>query len=118
MMRLTSDLWVKALIRRVFGEGGFAAIERAGAPEAGAIFVRVRGRDGGETLLAPAPQSLFDSAHPGDRLFERRAGREEEGEADAVLAREANFDPDLWVVEIETDHPENFVEITPDAPDI
>lgn len=117
MMRLTSDLWVKALIRRVFGEGGFAAIERVGASDAGAIFIRVRDRNGGETLLAPAPQSLFESTNPGDRLFERRIAEESAGYADVVLAREASFDPDLWVVEIETDHPEAYLEITPAAPD-
>lgn len=117
MTRLTSDLWVKALVRRVFAEGGFAAIERAGSHEAGAIFIRVRDRNGGETLLAPAPQSLFESANSGDRLFERRIGEAPQGDADAILARETGFDPDLWIVEIETDNPEGFVEITGDPPD-
>lgn len=117
MMRLTSDLWVKALVRRVFADGGFAAIEKSGSPEAGAIFIKVRDKGGDVTLLAPAPQSLFESANPGDRLFEQRLAKGSEGEAAAVLVRETNFDPDLWVVEIETDHPGNFVEITPAAPD-
>ncbi len=118
MMRLTSELWVKALMRRVFGEGGFAAVERTGAPEAGAIFIRVRSRNGGETLLAPAPQSLFESTNPGDRLFEGRIVDGTAENTDAALAREIEFDPDLWVVEIETDHPETYVEITPAEPDI
>lgn len=117
MTRLTSDFWVKALVRRVYGDGGFAAIERAGAPEAGAIFVRVRGKGGAETLLAPAPQSLFETANSGERLFELRIAKGSGTDVDAVLAREAGFDPDMWVVEIETDHPETYIEIMPDAPD-
>ncbi|MEP2580565.1 MAG: DUF1491 family protein, partial [Roseibium sp.] len=38
-MRVTSEFFVSALVRRVFGEGGFAAVSRRGAPEAGAVFV-------------------------------------------------------------------------------
>lgn len=114
-MRLTTDVWVKALVRRLFGEGGFAAVERVGASEAGAVFIRVRRRDGAETLLGPAPQSMFDTAKPQDRMFEPRIVAGDGREVDAVLAREAGFDPDFWVVEIETDNPEDYLEITPAA---
>ena len=112
-MRLTSDVWVKALVRRVFGDGRFAAIERRGSAEAGAIFIRIRKRDGLECLLGPAPQSHFDSAKPSDRSFELRLDHCEGGEIDALLEREGNFDPDFWVVEIETDEPEQYVAIMP-----
>ncbi len=114
-MRLTTDLWVKALVRRLFGEGGFAAVERVGAAEAGAVFIRVRRRDGAQTLLGPAPQSLFETAKPDDRMFEPRIVAADDQEVDALLAREAGFDPDFWVVEIETDSPESYLEITPAA---
>jgi len=116
-MRLTSDLWVKALIRRLYGAGDFAAVERVGAAEAGAVFVRVRRRDGVETLLAPAPQSLFETARPEDRLFETRVAVATAAEIDALLSREASFDPDFWVVEIETERPETYLDIMPAAPD-
>lgn len=112
-MRLTSDIWVKALVRRVFADGRFAVIERHGSAEAGAIFIRIRMRDGFETLLGPAPQSHFDSAKPSDRSFELRLDRCESSEIDALLEREKSFDPDFWVVEIETDEPEQYVSIMP-----
>lgn len=112
-MRLTSDIWVKALIRRLFGDGCFAVVERQGSPEAGAIFIRIRMRDGLQSLLGPAPQSLFDSAKPSDRHFEMRLERCEGTEIDALLTREMQFDPDFWVVEIETDNPEEYVSIMP-----
>ena len=48
-MRLTSDFWVSALMRRVFAEGGFAAVARRGASEAGAVFVVTRNRVGQST---------------------------------------------------------------------
>jgi hypothetical protein len=102
-MRVTSEFFVSALIRRVFASGGFAAVERKGAAEAGAIFIRQRFRDGLETLYAPAPQSVFDGERPDDRRFEIRLDRGEAEAARDLLGREAKFDPDLWVVELETE---------------
>lgn len=102
-------MFVAALTRRLFAEGGMAAIERRGAEEAGAIFIRVRHRDGSESLAAPAPQTYFDDDHPVDRLFELRKSRVQESEVSELLAREARFDPDIWVVEIETDSPETYL---------
>ncbi|PWE58158.1 DUF1491 domain-containing protein [Metarhizobium album] len=102
-MRLKSDIFVAALTRRVFGLGGFAAVERHGAAEAGAIFVRQRFRDGLESLYAPAPQYAFGEDDAGGRLFERRLARVEPADVAALLARESRFDSDLWVVEVEID---------------
>lgn len=102
-MRLRTDIFVSALLRRVFGRGDFAAIERKGAEEAGAIFIRQRFRDGLETLYAPAPQSFFDEEESGDRLFEIRLKRQSSEAVREMLDREAKFDSDLWIVELEAD---------------
>ncbi|TXI00858.1 MAG: DUF1491 family protein [Rhizobium sp.] len=102
-MRLRSDIFVSALVRRLFARGDFAAVERKGEEQAGAIFIRQRFRDGSETLYAPAPQSLFDEEESGTRLFEIRVERKEPREIRETLDRELKFDPDLWVVELETD---------------
>ena len=103
-MRITSELFVSALIRRVFANGGFAAVERKGAAEAGTIFIRQRFRDGSETLYAPAPQVFFhDEGKPRDRQFELRLDKVEASTVDELIAREARFDSDLWVVELEQD---------------
>ena len=76
-MRLRADIFVSALLRRVFASGDFAAVEKKGAEEAGAIFIRQHFRDGLETLYAPAPQTAFDEGQAGDRLFEIRLSRSE-----------------------------------------
>lgn len=112
-MRLTSDIWVKALLRRVFNDGLFAVVERQGSPEAGVIFIRVRRRDGREMLFGPAPQSMFDTAKPAERSFELRVDAGDTQAVNAVLDREKNFDPDVWVVELETDEPERYLSIMP-----
>lgn len=110
-MRVTSDLFVHALIRRVFSAGGFAAVERRGAAEAGAIFFRQRRRDGTETLYAPAPQSFFDDEARGERLFEIRLEASDAAEVDGMLEREIRFDPDLWVVEIEAENVGELIKV-------
>lgn len=114
-MRLKSEIFVSALVRRVFGLGGYAAVLRKGAGEAGAIFIRQRSRFDTETFYAPAPQSFFDDPAPG-RLFEIRL---EEADADAVdkaIAREIRFDPDCWVVEIEVDARGDLFDVVTEKP--
>ncbi|KAB2862521.1 MAG: DUF1491 family protein, partial [Bauldia sp.] len=43
-MRVTTDFWISSVVRRAFAEGGFAAVERRGAAEAGAVMIRRRDR--------------------------------------------------------------------------
>ncbi|OQM75203.1 DUF1491 family protein [Manganibacter manganicus] len=100
-MRVTSDLWVSALIRRVFSAGGFAAIMRRGAAEAGAIFILSRTRLGEVMLFGPAPQVDYDTARPDERFFTPLSADEDMAAIEARLAKETRFDPDIWVVEIE-----------------
>ncbi len=102
-MRLRSDIYVSALIRRVFGLGGFAAVEHKGAEAAGAIFIRQRFRDGLESLYAPAPQNFFSNEDDGSRKFETRLARVEAEVVREALDRELRFDSDLWLVELEID---------------
>ncbi|MGA1801089.1 DUF1491 family protein [Rhizobium sp. HT1-10] len=102
-MRLRSDIFVSALIRRLFGRGDFAAVERKGAEASGAIFIRQRFRDGLETLFGPAPQSLIDEDEASGRLFEVRLERQEAEAVRQMLEREMKFDHDLWILELETD---------------
>ncbi len=106
-MRITSDLFVSALLRRVFAAGGYGAVLRKGAEQAGAIHIRRRDRLGLETLYGPAPQSFaMDDREDGagdERLFEERLSGVDADAVDAALAREMRFDPDAWVVELECD---------------
>ncbi|MEO9339869.1 DUF1491 family protein [Mesorhizobium sp. SB112] len=99
-MRVTTDFWVSAMIRRVFGAGGFAAVIKRGATEAGAVFVLCRGRMGEASLYGPAPQASYDSARPDDRQFTKLAF-DEESAIDARLEKEKRFDSDIWIIELE-----------------
>lgn len=100
-MRVTSALWVSALIRRAFSAGMAALVQRRGAEEAGSIFVAIDRLDGSVDLYAPAPQTAFASAAPELRLFQQIKSRARQTEIDDALARELRFDPDVWVVVVE-----------------
>ncbi|MDH7784931.1 hypothetical protein QBD01_000931 [Ochrobactrum sp. 19YEA23] len=100
-MRLTSDFWVSALIRRVQGEGGFAYLARRGSTEAGAIFIKVSSRFGTCDLYSPAPQTSYKEDNDGERKFLRILHDVDDMAAGDRMQREIRFDPDLWLVEME-----------------
>jgi hypothetical protein len=111
-MRLKSGIWVAAYLRRCQVEGAFAAVRRRGADEAGAIFIKVNRLDGTADLYGPAPQTEFADAQPSDRAFtaclKQMPGPD--ADAEAYLAREIKFDPDVWIVEIEDRQGRNFLD--------
>jgi hypothetical protein len=110
-MRLRSDIWVAAYLRRCAIEGAYAVLRHRGTPEAGVIFVKVDRLDGTAALFGPAPQSELKDGQ--ERLF-CRLHREpwiDSAEAELRLARELRFDPDLWIVESEDRDGRSFLEI-------
>jgi hypothetical protein len=112
-VRLKSAIWVAAYVRRCHLEGAFAVVRRRGAEEAGAIFVKIDRLDSTAILFGPAPQSAFDEARPSDRRFVAYFGDKAvpEAEIEARLRRELNFDPDLWIVEVEDRAGRHFLDL-------
>lgn len=102
-MRLKSAIWVAAYMRRCQVEGAFAAVRRRGAEDAGAIFIKINRLDGSADVYGPAPQTAFDAGMPLDRAFtlSLKNSPAPDDEAEAYLARQIKFDPDVWIVEIE-----------------
>lgn len=100
-MRLSSDFWVSAFMRDVRAQGGFAYLQRRGAEEAGAVFIKQNGSDAFSTLFGPAAQSFYDETNErGDRLFMVLCADTEEN-ITARLYQELEFDPDIWIIEVE-----------------
>lgn len=99
-LRVTTDLFASALLRRAFGVGGFGAVLKHGSPEAGAAFVILRHRDGSATLYGPASQTDYAQDGADERRF-RPLVEGTDAEISARMEKEVRFDPDLWLVEIE-----------------
>lgn len=112
-MRLRSDIFAAALIRRAEAQGAVAMLRRRGAAEAGALFIKLDRLDGRAAVYGPAPQSeaLPDGV---DRLFSKVHADDfvDPAEAEARLKREIMFDPDLWIVEIEDREGRTFVDLS------
>ena len=108
-MRLTSQLWVSAYIRRCASEAVPAIVVRRGHVEAGAIFISVDKLDGTFNLYGPAPTGV--ARYDNDRFWvpclEGRAVSEEA--VSAYLERQAEFDSDLWVLAVEDKQGRHFL---------
>jgi hypothetical protein len=109
VLRLTSEFWVSALVRRVSTAGAFCVVLQKGAAEAGAIFLVIRRDADLYDLLSPALQMSYEAGQPPDRLFEKRLTSVSESEIEAQLSKERRFDPDIWVVEVEGCEISDFV---------
>nr|WP_306265744.1 DUF1491 family protein [Pararhizobium sp. IMCC3301] len=100
--RISSELWVQAYLRQCRLNGSFGYLVRRGATEAGAIFVKIIVAGGSISLYAPAPQAELSVELDGkdSRMFELILSADD-AQIDARLSRERDFDPDIWIVEIE-----------------
>jgi hypothetical protein len=95
---LKTNIWAQALVRRAQGEGASAFIVRKGDADAGAVLVKASTLDGRARLYAPAQNEQ------GERVWlDLSTGPlgDEDRAIDAHIARRADRDPDLWVIEIE-----------------
>lgn len=102
MARVTSGFFVSALMRRTTVTGGFAAIARKGAEDAGAVFIAMRERNGSIRFYAPAPQAGYQIDEIEDRQFQLVQHVTDDAALSAFQAAESRFDPDFWIVELET----------------
>ena len=111
-MRLKSNIWVAAYLRRCQVNGVFGAVRRRGAEESGAVFVKVALLDGSAMLFTPAPQTAYDNSRPVERVFTPlSAAPVPEATVEERLAKEIRFDPDVWIVEIEDREGRHFLEL-------
>ena len=108
-MRLKSEIWVKAYLRRCTVNGAPAMVVRHGDDNAGAIYIVVSHLDGHATVFGPAPAGR-ETADFDRRWAPCLAGRVvPEVEAQHFLAREHRIDSDLWIVEVEDRHGRHFL---------
>ena len=93
--RLTSDVWVSAYLTRLRLVEIPVFVTRKGDATAGSVLVKLNTLDG----QAKAFQRQFDLMSGNREWVVVAEGAEED--VDASLTKQASFDPDLWVLEVE-----------------
>ena len=93
--KLTSDFWVQAYRARLDLHNIPAFMRHKGDPTAGAVLVKLNTLDG----QAKAFQRQFDLMSGNREWVTLSEGAE--SDVDASLTKQAGFDPDLWVIEVE-----------------
>ncbi len=95
--RLKAGLWISMALRMADRSGRPGVVLRKGDADAGGILAVLRGRQGLVVLSQVRTAS-------GDPAWMRATGATpvDQDAADAYVARQVGFDPDLWVLEFET----------------
>ena len=101
--RLPAHVEAAAIMRRVEAEGGFATVLRKGDPDRGALILvlQERGEFRGILERELGPNFTYEwivQDLSGFRI--RRANS---------IARQARFDADLWLIELDIAEPERFI---------
>jgi hypothetical protein len=94
--RLPTELWVMAHVRAAGAQGVPMTVMRKGDRSRGTVLLKINQLDGRFTVLSQVRRD--------ERLvWSRATGADpvDEAAADAYIARQLKYDPDLWVVEVE-----------------
>ena len=94
MTRLTSEFWVQAYLTRLRLNDIPAFVTAKGDATAGNVMVKQNTLDG----QAKAYQRSYDM--DGQRVW-MVLSEGADAEVEASLTRQRNFDPDIWIIEVE-----------------
>ena len=105
MPRIATSVLVTALLRLAEREGGFGTVIFKGDENAGALLILLAERGRRVTVLERLlqPDGSYAWASP-------LKPDQEEAELDGFVARRRRFDPDSWVLELDTASAERFAD--------
>jgi len=94
--RVKAGIWVSMALRMGDQDGRPGAVLRKGDPDAGGVMLVLRGREGLSVLSQVR-------AADGSPAWMRSTGPDPvpQDAADAYVAKQVRFDPDLWVIEFD-----------------
>ncbi len=95
--RLTSKLLIHAGVRLCLERGIPVTIVKMGDPDAGSIYIKLNGFENGCSVLNQ------ERVENGKLVWLKATGNNTltEIDADAYIDRQAKYDPDIWVLEVE-----------------
>lgn len=110
MSELRSDIWCASFVRKHNDLGNFCVIAKKGHAIAGQIWVEVDHLDKTISLYAPAP-TLKRKNETANHIFELRLEKTNREKITQRLKSEMDFDPDIWIIALETRSKEIGLEI-------
>jgi hypothetical protein len=103
--RVKSEIYIQALVRRVYAAQAAAYVVRRGDSDAGGMLIRINRLDGCSGIL-----TMFTDMQ-GERGWRvSLAASTPDQDVEALLEREVARDPDVWIVEIEDTEGRRFLE--------
>ena len=102
--RLKTEIWVGAYVRRCHTSGAPAFVTRKGDPDAGAVLVVIDRLDGTSRVF----ERVRDGK--GALVFAPLTEWTDALAVQAALDRQTKFDPDLWIVAVESRTGEAFLD--------
>ena len=108
-MRVKSEIWVKAYLRRCMSEGLYGYIASRGDDFAGAIYIHIDDLEGSHWLYGPAPAGLEESSQ--DRRWTScfADAPVSSQKVETYIEQQKKYDPDLWVIELEDKQARHFL---------
>ncbi len=103
--RLTSATFVSALLRMAQQQGGFGTVMKRGDEHAGAVLIVLAERG--------QPVDLLERLLAGDGRYSWAsplAAAHNAAEINKFLEKRQRFDPDSWVIELDTASAERFAD--------
>ena len=94
--RVKAGLWVQMALRLGNAEGRYGVVVRKGDPDAGGVLVVLR-NDKEVSVLSQMRSGEGELAW----MRATGPGPVDDATAEAYIARQVKFDPDLWVIEFE-----------------
>ncbi|MEP3225264.1 MAG: DUF1491 family protein [Parasphingorhabdus sp.] len=103
--RLSAEMMVQSLMRKVNQQGGFATVLRKGDRISGAILIICLERGKDPRVLEKMPS--LDGPSNWQRIWPQDTDNKEDLEN--YLGRRSSFDPDLWLIELDIADGERLV---------
>jgi len=103
--RLSAEMLVQSLLRKVNQEGGFGAVLRKGDRISGSILIQCVEKGENTRLLERMPS--LDDASNWQQIWPQDTDNKHE--LSGYLKRRYQFDPDIWLIELDIPDAERLI---------
>ena len=110
MLELKSLLKIKSAIRASYAKNKVATVIHSGDDDNGSILLKIRRKDSKSCLMGKSLS--YDGSYTWSLLSECENEWQEEDTVNEKIHKELRIDPDLWVLELESDTLWNPLEVS------